>query len=600
MKLGKEINNANIKTLTFNFDGLNKESDENDDITEYMNQKKNKKNNFTNTQDFISPLSTNNYEIKGTKYTKKTIIDKHDPINDVYKPYIPNKKHKNSKEKNEKFIQDEIDFMPDEGLNKIDLACSQIDFTKKEKKLLHNNDPNIKPNYTPHSGKVMSQIKAKMVLKKNNTNNLNYSKKLEEEKVKAFREKIMVIDKNIQLFNNLADEIEKEEEENNHNNKKEKKRPKTSKNYLKSNKKNKTELLKKIYKIENKNTESSNNENEEEIDLDNINKMKTLIKKNPIKYEKTNLMIKELEKELKPKEFNKILNNMAKTNLNNEEKIKEEQKIKNNLIFQEQENEQADNCENQINEFNNSNDNYNNNNSDEDNFDPFQKNSIENQIISEDKENSEKEKEKYEKLKEKIKQTIKKKGEFNFATLTPEEHNLLTKFKLYPNIKEKKKEKENEKKEKEKLIKSQKIKRKNKLKEENNKDNNKIILNKKETKDNITDFNFFKQSFAKEPIIKSKFKNPGDNEYNNNLDIIPSKSMIGFVIRMKGFKKEKFNYNNELEDLYQKKKEEKNILKHNKKIIEKYDKNDNNKDINENIENEDDNYYMAHHPFLPD
>ena len=233
MKLGKEINNANIKTLTFNFDGLNKDSDENDDITEYMNQKKNKTNNFTNTQDFISPLSTNNYEIKGTKYTKKTIIDKHDPINDVYKPYIPKKKHKNSKEKNEKFIQDEIDFMPDEGLNKIDVACSQIDFTKKEKKLLHNNDPNIKPNYTPHSGKVFSQIKAKMVLKKNNTNNLNYSKKLEEEKVKAFREKIMVIDKNIQLFNNLADEIEKEEEKNNNNNKKEKKRTKTSKNYLK-------------------------------------------------------------------------------------------------------------------------------------------------------------------------------------------------------------------------------------------------------------------------------------------------------------------------------------------------------------------------------
>ena len=76
--------------------------------------------------------------------------------------------------------------------------------------------------------------------------------------------------------------------------------------------------------------------------------------------------------------------------------------------------------------------------------------------------------------------------------------------------------------------------------------------------------------------------------------------MIGFVIRMKGFKKEKFNYNNELEDLYQKKKEEKNIKKHNKKIIENYNKNDNNKDINENIENEDDNYYMAHHPFLPD
>ena len=75
---------------------------------------------------------------------------------------------------------------------------------------------------------------------------------------------------------------------------------------------------------------------------------------------------------------------------------------------------------------------------------------------------------------------------------------------------------------------------------------------------------------------------------------------MGFVIRMKGFKKEKFNYNNELEDLYQKKKEEKNILKHNKKIIEKFNQNDNNKDITENIENIDDNYSMAHHPFLPD
>ena len=588
MKLGKEINNANIKTLTFNFDGLNKDSEENDDITEYMNQKK--KNNFSKTQDFFSPLSTN-HEIKGMKYTKKTIIDKHDPINDVYKPFIPKKKNKKSKEKNEKFIQDEIDIMPDEGMNKIEIACSQIDFTKKEKKILHNNDPNLKPNYTPHTGKVMTQIKAKMVLKKNK-NNLNYSKKLEEEKVKAFKEKIMVIDKNIQLFNNLAQEIEKEEEKNN-NIKNKKKRPKTSKNYLKSTKKNKIDLLKKIYKIEN-NTENNNNNNneteEEEIDLKNINKMKNLIKKNPIKYEKTNLMIKELEKELKPKEFNKILNNMAKNNLNDEEKSNEEQKIKNNLIFQEQENEQADNCENLINDFND-------NNSDDDNFDPFQKKNIENEIINE-KENLEKEKEKYQKLKEKIKQTIKKKGDFNFATLSPEEHNLLTKFKLYPNINEKKKEKEKQKKEKEKLIKSQKIKKKNKLKKENNKDNNKIILNKNEIKNNITDFNFFKQSFTKEPILKSKFKNPGDNEYNNNLDYIPSKSMIGFVIRMKGFKKEKFNYNNELEDLYQKKKEEKNILKHNKKIIEKY--NNDNKDISDYIQNDDDNYSMAHHPFLPD
>ena len=74
--------------------------------------------------------------------------------------------------------------------------------------------------------------------------------------------------------------------------------------------------------------------------------------------------------------------------------------------------------------------------------------------------------------------------------------------------------------------------------------------------------------------------------------------MIGFVIRMKGFKKEKFNYNNELEDLYQKKKEEKNILKHNKKIIEKY--NNDNKDISDYIQNDDDNYSMAHNSFLSD
>ena len=392
----------------------------------------------------------------------------------------------------------------------------------------------FKKPYSAHGWKYTNN-KIKLHKLKESDNN-------EENFVKPYKEKIFMREKDINLFpienkgNNIIDN--------------KKKRLKTSQikrtfHYL--------EPIKK--KVEKKNKYSDYEESEEneesdilifgeenDIDIDKVDSTKKKIKDNYESFQKTNETLSEMKNIMSKKEYDKLINDMGKNNNNNNEDNKSK-----NEFFKEEKSLKGDNID-----------------------------------IS-NKDNFENEKIKFEELQNRIKDEIKKKGNFDFNKLTKEEHDLITKMKLYRQIEEKKLEKEREekeKKEKERKIKEEKVKKTIKNKKRPNTSsqiNNKYDLN--ESKRNILNndknniykivnknkndlisnpnnkFNFFTQKFTKQPIIKKQFIGCDSQNINNQLNYIPKVGMNGFLVHSYNKKKEytnKYNFKsvfvNETED----------------------------------------------------
>ncbi len=525
MELDKFESNAEIQDLFFNFNGIGKE-----DFKEEKKSKKKKKKQKKLEEEKNEP-----YIIKGQVYKKKKVKkiytdeEQLQEYKNKHKKVKKKKKKMKEEEEEELEIEDEIKEIEDKDLEKIDIHSHKLGFTKEEKK-----EMKFKKPYSAHGWKYTNN-KIKLHKLKESDNN-------EENFVKPYKEKIFMREKDINLFpienkgNNIIDN--------------KKKRLKTSQikrtfHYL--------EPIKK--KVEKKNKYSDYEESEEneesdilifgeenDIDIDKVDSTKKKIKDNYESFQKTNETLSEMKNIMSKKEYDKLINDMGKNNNNNNEDNKSK-----NEFFKEEKSLKGDNID-----------------------------------IS-NKDNFENEKIKFEELQNRIKDEIKKKGNFDFNKLTKEEHDLITKMKLYRQIEEKKLEKEREekeKKEKERKIKEEKVKKTIKNKKRPNTStqiNNKYDLN--ESKRNILNndknniykivnknkndlisnpnnkFNFFTQKFTKQPIIKKQFIGCDSQNINNQLNYIPKVGMNGFLVHSYNKKKEytnKYNFKsvfvNETED----------------------------------------------------
>ena len=525
MELDKFESNAEIQDLFFNFNGIGKE-----DFKEEKKSKKKKKKQKKLEEEKNEP-----YIIKGQVYKKKKVKkiytdeEQLQEYKNKHKKVKKKKKKMKEEEEEELEIEDEIKEIEDKDLEKIDIHSHKLGFTKEEKK-----EMKFKKPYSAHGWKYTNN-KIKLHKLKESDNN-------EENFVKPYKEKIFMREKDINLFpienkgNNIIDN--------------KKKRLKTSQikrtfHYL--------EPIKK--KVEKKNKYSDYEESEEneesdilifgeenDIDIDKVDSTKKKIKDNYESFQKTNETLSEMKNIMSKKEYDKLINDMGKNNNNNNKDNKSK-----NEFFKEEKSLKGDNID-----------------------------------IS-NKDNFENEKIKFEELQNRIKDEIKKKGNFDFNKLTKEEHDLITKMKLYRQIEEKKLEKEREekeKKEKERKIKEEKVKKTIKNKKRPNTSsqiNNKYDLN--ESKRNILNndknniykivnknkndlisnpnnkFNFFTQKFTKQPIIKKQFIGCDSQNINNQLNYIPKVGMNGFLVHSYNKKKEytnKYNFKsvfvNETED----------------------------------------------------
>ena len=525
MELDKFESNAEIQDLFFNFNGIGKE-----DFKEEKKSKKKKKKQKKLEEEKNEP-----YIIKGQVYKKKKVKkiytdeEQLQEYKNKHKKVKKKKKKMKEEEEEELEIEEEIKEIEDKDLEKIDIHSHKLGFTKEEKK-----EMKFKKPYSAHGWKYTNN-KIKLHKLKESDNN-------EENFVKPYKEKIFMREKDINLFpienkgNNIIDN--------------KKKRLKTSQikrtfHYL--------EPIKK--KVEKKNKYSDYEESEEneesdilifgeenDIDIDKVDSTKKKIKDNYESFQKTNETLSEMKNIMSKKEYDKLINDMGKNNNNNNEDNKSK-----NEFFKEEKSLKGDNVD-----------------------------------IS-NKDNFENEKIKFEELQNRIKDEIKKKGNFDFNKLTKEEHDLITKMKLYRQIEEKKLEKEREekeKKEKERKIKEEKVKKTIKNKKRPNTSsqiNNKYDLN--ESKRNILNndknniykivnknkndlisnpnnkFNFFTQKFTKQPIIKKQFIGCDSQNINNQLNYIPKVGMNGFLVHSYNKKKEytnKYNFKsvfvNETED----------------------------------------------------
>ena len=522
MELDKFESNAEIQDLFFNFNGIGKE-----DFKEEKKSKKKKKKQKKLEEEKNEP-----YIIKGQVYKKKKVKkiytdeEQLQEYKNKHKKVKKKKKKMKEEEEEELEIEDEIKEIEDKDLEKIDIHSHKLGFTKEEKK-----EMKFKKPYSAHGWKYTNN-KIKLHKLKESDNN-------EENFVKPYKEKIFMREKDINLFpienkgNNIIDN--------------KKKRLKTSQikrtfHYL--------EPIKK--KVEKKNKYSDYEESEEneesdilifgeenDIDIDKVDSTKKKIKDNYESFQKTNETLSEMKNIMSKKEYDKLINDMGKNNNNNNEDNKSK-----NEFFKEEKSLKGDNVD-----------------------------------IS-NKDNFENEKIKFEELQNRIKDEIKKKGNFDFNKLTKEEHDLITKMKLYRQIEEKKLEKEREEKEKERKIKEEKVKKTIKNKKRPNTSsqiNNKYDLN--ESKRNILNndknniykivnknkndlisnpnnkFNFFTQKFTKQPIIKKQFIGCDSQNINNQLNYIPKVGMNGFLVHSYNKKKEytnKYNFKsvfvNETED----------------------------------------------------
>ena len=521
MELDKFESNAEIQDLFFNFNGIGKE--------DFKEEKKPKKKKGKK-QNKIEEEKNEPYIIKGQIYKKKKIkkIYTDEEQLQEYKNKQKNvKKKKNKINEEELEIEDEIEEIEDNDLEKVDIHSHKLGFTKEEKK-----EMKFKKPYSAHGWKYTNN-KIKLHKIKESDNN-------EENFVKPYKEKIFMREKGINLFpienkgNNIIDN--------------KKKRLKTSQikrtfHYL--------EPIKK--KVEKKNKYSDYEESEEnedsdilvfgeenDIDNDKVDSTKKMIKDNHESFQKTNEVLSDMKNVMSKKEYDKLINDMGKNNNNNNNDISESK----NEFFKEEKSIKGDN-------------------------------------IDMNKDNFENEKIKFEELQNRIKDEIKTKVNFDFNKLTQEEHDLITKMKLYRQIEEKKLEKEREEKEKKEKEKTKKIKKetgkntiKNKRPKTSSHISNKYDLN--ESKRNILNndiyrivnknkndlisnpnnkFNFFTQKFTKQPIIKKQFIGCESQEMNNQLNYIPKVGMNGFLVHSYNKKKEytnKYNFKsvfvNETED----------------------------------------------------
>ena len=321
--------------------------------------------------------------------------------------------------------------------------------------------------------------------------------------------------------------------------------------------------------------DENNSKNNDDIDKEKVKLNKKLIKDNSESFQKTKEVLNDMKNIMPKNDYDKLIENLGTNNFNGDE------------FFEEENNLNGDNLEN------------------------LNENNVNN------------EKEKYEELQNTIKEEIKKSGNFNFNKLSKEEHDLITKMKLYKSIEKKKKEKEEKEKKKEKNKKRPKssIEKINKDKIINdkkleNKDKNIYRIINKNKNDLISNpnnkFNFFSQTFTKQPIIKKQFIGCESQEINNNLNYIPKAGMNGFLVHSYNKNKEytnKYNFKsvfvNETEDfippipfkakkapnfkkIFEKKKYQDLIYK-NKKI------NEINKQLNDILNEEN----QMNHPFLP-
>jgi len=518
MELDKFESNAEIQDLFFNFNGIGKE--------DFKEEKKPKKKKGKK-QNKIEEEKNEPYIIKGQIYKKKKIkkiYTDEEQLQEYKNKHKKVKKKKKKLKEEESEIEDEIDEIEDKDMEKVDIHSHKLGFTKEEKK-----EMKFKKPYSAHGWKYTNN-KIKLHKIKESDNN-------EENFVKPYKEKIFMREKGINLF-------PIENKDNNIN----KKRLKTSKikrtfHYL--------EPVKK--KVEKKNKYSDYEESEEnedsdilvfgeenDIDNDKVDSTKKMIKDNHESFQKTNEVLSDMKNVMSKKEYDKLINDMGKNNNNNNNDISESK----NEFFKEEKSIKGDN-------------------------------------IDMNKDNFENEKIKFEELQNRIKDEIKTKGNFDFNKLTQEEHDLITKMKLYRQIEEKKLEKEREEKEKKEKEKTKKIKKetgkntiKNKRPKTSSHISNKYDLN--ESKRNILNndiyrivnknkndlisnpnnkFNFFMQKFTKQPIIKKQFIGCDSQNMNNQLNYIPKVGMNGFLVHSYNKKKEytnKYNFKsvfvNETED----------------------------------------------------
>ena len=522
MELDKFESNAEIQDLFFNFNGIGKE-----DFKEEKKSKKKKKKQKKLEEEKNEP-----YIIKGQVYKKKKvkkIYTDEEQLQEYKNKQKKVKKKKNKIKEEELEIEDEIEEIEDKDLEKVDIHSHKLGFTKEEKK-----EMKFKKPYSAHGWKYINN-KIKLHKLKESDNN-------EENFVKPYKEKIFMREKDINLFpienkgNNIID---------------------NKKNRLKTSQIKRTfhylEPIKK--KVDKKNKYSDNEESEEneesdilvfgeenDIDNDKVDLTKKILKENHESFQKTNEILSDMKNVMSKKEYDKLINDMGKSNNNYNDDNKS-----NNEFFKEEKSLKGDNIEI----------------SNNDNF--------ENEKII------------FEELQNRIKDEIKTKGSFDFNKLTKEEHNLITKMKLYRQLEEKKLEKEREekeKKEKKEKIKKEKekktiknIKRPNTSSQIHNKydlnESKRNILNNdkkniykivnKNKNDLISNpnnkFNFFTQKFTKQPIIKKQFIGCESQEMNNQLNYIPKVGLNGFLVHSYKKKKEytnKYNFKsvfvNETED----------------------------------------------------
>ena len=540
MELDKFESNAEIQDLFFNFNGIGK-----DDFKEEKKRKKRKnKNNEEKEEEKNEP-----YIIKGQVYKKKKIkkiyTDEEQLEEYKKKQNKKNKKREKKEEKEESEIEDEIEEISDNDMEKIDVNYHKSDFTKEEKKEMKEKNHLFKKPYNAHGWKYTNdKIKLYKIKESDNDEN-NF--------VQPYKEKIFMREKNINLF---PVNIIKAE------------RPKTSKkkktfHYLEPVKKKEEKKNKYSDYEESEYSDDYNSKNNDDIDKEKVKLNKKLIKDNSESFQKTKEVLNDMKNIMPKNDYDKLIENLGTNNFNGDE------------FFEEENNLNGDNLEN------------------------LNENNVNN------------EKEKYEELQNKIKEEIKKSGNFNFNKLSKEEHDLITKMKLYKSIEKKKKEKEEKEKKKEKNKKRPKSSI-----EKINKDKNIYRIINKNKNDLISNpnnkFNFFSQTFTKQPIIKKQFIGCESQEINNNLNYIPKAGMNGFLVHSYNKNKEytnKYNFKsvfvNETEDfippipfkakkapnfkkIFEKKKYQDLIYK-NKKI------NEINKQLNDILNEEN----QMNHPFLP-
>jgi hypothetical protein len=553
MELDKFETNAEIQDLFFNFNGIGK-----DDFKEEKKRKKRKnKNNEEKEEEKNEP-----YMIKGQVYKKKKIkkIYTDEEQLEEYKKQQnkKNKKREKKEEKEESEIEDEIEEISDKDMEKIDVNYHKLDFTKEEKKEMKEKNNFFKKPYNAHGWKYTNdKIKLYKIKESDNDEN-NF--------VQPYKEKIFMREKNINLFPVNINKTE---------------RPKTTKikrtfHYLEPVKKKEEKKNKYSDYEESEYSDDYNSKNnDDDIDKEKVKLNKKLIKDNSESFQRTKEVLNDMKNIMSKNDYDKLIGNLGTNNFNDDE------------FFEEENNLNGDNLEN------------------------FNENNVNN------------EKEKYEELQNKIKEEIKKSGNFNFNKLSTEEHDLITKMKLYKSIEKKKIEKEEKEKKKEKNKKRPKssIEKINKDKIINdkkleNKDKNIYRIINKNKNDLISNpnnkFNFFSQTFTKQPIIKKQFIGCESQEINNNLNYIPKAGMNGFLVHSYNKNKEytnKYNFKsvfvNETEDfippipfkakkapnfkkIFEKKKYQDLIYK-NKKI------NEINKQLNDILNQEN----QMNHPFLP-